>query len=129
MEPQRDRGKKGKGKQRSNPYERFTYDEMILRDHLAVDRTILANERTFLAYARTFVALVLAGATVLRIFENPSLFVGWALIVLGVIVGGLGTVRTRRTSLRIRAALSEPDPSDRRAGLISGGNRGPGQED
>ncbi len=32
---------------------KFNKDEMILRDFLAVDRTLLANERTLLAYIRT----------------------------------------------------------------------------
>lgn len=31
---------------------KFNKDEMILRDFLAVDRTLLANERTLLAYIR-----------------------------------------------------------------------------
>ena len=39
--------------------EQFTAEELILRDHLALDRTRLANERTLLAYLRT--ALMLHG--------------------------------------------------------------------
>lgn len=32
------------------PYSRFDQEELIIRDYLAADRTVLANERTFLAY-------------------------------------------------------------------------------
>jgi inner membrane protein YidH len=37
--------------------------DLILRDFLAADRTILANERTFLAYIRTALSLIVAGAS------------------------------------------------------------------
>ncbi|MFW5836229.1 MAG: DUF202 domain-containing protein [bacterium] len=115
MKHQGDRQNNENRKRRSNPYERFSNEEMILRDHLAVDRTVLANERTFLAYVRTLLALVLAGATVIRIFEDPSLnIIGWTLVVVGVFVGGVGILRTRRTSRRIRSALNEPERSDSR---------------
>ncbi|MFW5743461.1 MAG: DUF202 domain-containing protein [Spirochaetota bacterium] len=41
---------------------------------------ILADERTFLTYVRTLPALVLVGARVIRIFEDPSLnTIGWTL--------------------------------------------------
>lgn len=45
------------------PYHKFNPREFILRDWLALDRTVLANERTFLAYTRTSLTLVLAGLT------------------------------------------------------------------
>jgi putative membrane protein len=96
-----------------NPYERFLNSEMILRDQLAIDRTVLANERTLLAYIRTVLALVLAGATVIRIFEDPSLnILGWTLIAFGVFVGGIGFWRTLRISRRVRSAMNEPPKSD-----------------
>jgi len=40
-------------------YEGVKPDQLILRDHLALDRTELANERTLLAYIRTSLALFL----------------------------------------------------------------------
>jgi len=113
MEPQKDRRGNGRRKPGSNPYERFLNNEMILRDQLAVDRTILANERTLLAYIRTLLALVLAGATVIRIFEDPSLnIIGWTLVVFGVLVGGIGFWRSYQTSRRVRSAMNEPPRSD-----------------
>lgn len=113
MESENNGRRKATQKLESNPYARFLNDEMILRDQLAVDRTILANERTLLAYIRTLLALVLAGATVIRIFEDPALNnIGWALIVVGVLIGGIGILRTRRTSRRIRATQKEPTRPD-----------------
>jgi putative membrane protein len=113
MEHQSEQRRRWNRREGSNPYERFLNYEMILRDQLAIDRTILANERTFLAYVRTVLALVLAGATVIRIFEDPSLnIIGWTLVVIGVLVGGVGVLRTYRTSRRIRSALNEPQRPD-----------------
>ena len=45
-----------------NSYDKFAED-MILRDHLALDRTLLANERTYLSYLRTVVSFIVAGIT------------------------------------------------------------------
>jgi len=71
----------------NDPYESFTNKEMILRDHLAIDRTIMANERTLLAYIRTALALVIAGATALHFLDSYLwAVVGQALIVLSLIV-------------------------------------------
>lgn len=39
-------------------------------DSLAMERTKLANERTFLAYMRTAMAMVLAGLTFIKLFED-----------------------------------------------------------
>lgn len=41
-------------------YEKLDRKSLILRDHLAVDRTILANERTVLAYVRTILTAFIA---------------------------------------------------------------------
>ena len=48
------------------PYSRFDADNLILRDELAIDRTLLANERTLMAYLRSGVALLIAGATIMH---------------------------------------------------------------
>lgn len=45
-------------------------DSMILRDHLAVDRTVLANERTYLSYMRTVVSLIVAAITLFKLLEG-----------------------------------------------------------
>lgn len=79
---------------RKNPYEKFADTELILRDQLAIDRTVLATERTVLAYGRTCLTLILTGAGFIRLFD--SLFsdvTGWILIVLGFIVAAIGFYR------------------------------------
>ncbi len=87
----------------NTPYERFDPASLILRDELAIDRTLLANERTFLAYARSAVALVLAGLTFVHFSES-----GWYRVVgvlcvpLGVAVLLFGTRRFVRTRAHIR---------------------------
>ncbi len=91
-----------------NPYERFADDTLILRDELAVDRTILANERTLLAYLRGAVTLVLAGFTAVQFVRaDPLRHVGMALIPLGLLVGIVGVVRYRRMDRRLRAIRRE----------------------
>lgn len=47
-------------------YEEFC-GEMILRDYLALDRTILANTRTMLAYARTSIGLLASGTGMVKL--------------------------------------------------------------
>jgi putative membrane protein len=80
---------------RDNPYERFAGTDLILRDQLAIDRTVLANERTFLAYARTSLALILTGAACLKFFDSLfSDITGWTLIALGIVVAGIGVWRS-----------------------------------
>lgn len=73
----------------------FSSDELILRDHLALDRTRLANERTMLAYIRTAFMLIVAGATALKLFvETPAVVItAWLFIVLGAIVALFGAWR------------------------------------
>lgn len=51
----------------------FTNEErIILRDHLALERTKLANERTLLSYLRTSLYLFLGGSALMGI-DNESL--------------------------------------------------------
>jgi len=50
-------------------------DEMILRDYLALDRTVLANERTLLAYLRTFIGTFSAGLAIVKLFDTHLLIV------------------------------------------------------
>jgi len=72
----------------------YDYEELILRDRLAIDRTILANERTYLAYIRTALALFAAGASFLQFFSARWIdAVGYALIVSGVMLLTVGSMR------------------------------------
>jgi len=86
--------------QKNNPYERFLEDELILRDQLAADRTILANERTFLSYLRTGLGFAAAGVALIHLFASTLVkIIGWALIPVGagiVIVGIYRYIRVRK---------------------------------
>jgi putative membrane protein len=44
-------------------------EEIILRDHLALERTKLANERTLLSYLRTALYLFLGGLALLEMVD------------------------------------------------------------
>jgi putative membrane protein len=75
--------------------EQFTVEELILRDHLALDRTRLANERTLLAYMRTALMLIVAGATAEKVMgDSPTIVVtGWSFIGFGGVVAAFGIWR------------------------------------
>ena len=108
----------------ATPYLRFLDGELILRDELAIDRTLLANERTVLAYLRSAAALVLAGASIMH-FSHESWFwaLGIACMPAGVVVGVFGSVRffrmnrgigaIRRQSRSGKGPLAQPEPADR----------------
>ena len=66
-----------------------------LRDSLAMERTRLANERTLLAYVRTAIMILATGATLLKLYSNPSLpwILGLVLTALGIWLGLFGGSR------------------------------------
>jgi len=76
-------------------------EELILRDHLALDRTRLANERTLLAYLRTALMLIVAGATAVKfVAESQGIVItGWLFVGLGIAVGLFGI--SRFVSMRV----------------------------
>ena len=97
-------------------YEDVKPEHLILRDHLALDRTELANERTLLAYIRTAMALFLTGFSAMHLPSfNPNLaledlvyqLLGWFLVAAAVTVLVIGWFRYRQ--VRDRIALSEKD--------------------
>jgi putative membrane protein len=77
---------------------------MILRDHLAYDRTVLAHERTLLSYLRTSIALLAAGGTLVKLFPDEAALVrlGTVLLVLGGAAAIIGIWRF----VAVRAKLS-----------------------
>jgi putative membrane protein len=98
---------------RDTSYSRFCSDDLLLRDELAIDRTLLANERTLLAYLRSAVALLLAGVTILN-FSPEGWFwaVGIACIPTGISTAIIGIMRYRRMNreislVRRRVAMDE----------------------
>jgi len=99
---------------RDSPYGKFDSRELILRDELAIDRTLLANERTLLAYLRSGVALLIAGVSIIH-FAEKSWFqvVGIACIPGGVITGLIGVVRHRKMSRSIYLIRRKSDGSEK----------------
>ena len=86
-------------------------DQLILRDHLAADRTILANERTFLAYIRTALTLFVAGLSFVHLKEIFSSYIveviGIIFIMLGIATFFVGLVRYKRMQALIRKIKKE----------------------
>ena len=93
------------------PYSKINPNDMILRDHLAYDRTVLANERTLLSYMRTSIALLAAGGTLMKIFpdERTTVLIGCVLLVLGVAVALVGPFRFVSVKKRLSQAYTELD--------------------
>ncbi len=77
---------------------------MILRDHLAYDRTVLAHERTLLSYLRTAIALLAAGVTLVKIFPEEQAMVKLGAILLAV--GGMAAVIGIWRFVAVRKRLS-----------------------
>lgn len=98
----------------TNPYERFRTKELLLRDELAIDRTILANERTALSYFRSALTLVIAGVTFLHFFDTGFMrLLGLIFIPSGILTGTLGIIRfraMRKSILAIRGSLAKTTP-------------------
>jgi putative membrane protein len=104
----------------TDPYSRFEPDDLILRDELALDRTLLANERTLLSYLRAGVSLVLAGVSFVH-FSSAQWYTtfGQVCVVGGAVATLVGVARFRRMQQMIR-------PLRRAAGGRSGGGHSTG---
>lgn len=87
---------------KETPYSKYRADNLILRDELAIDRTLLANERTLLSYLRFAVALLIAGVSIVH-FSTEGWFrvLGLACIPTGIITGIIGVARYRRVNQSI----------------------------
>jgi putative membrane protein len=69
-------------------------DKLILRDHLALERTRLANERTFMAYIRSALYLIVGGLALMELHGPANLqWVGITALVLAAAFGVIGIVR------------------------------------
>lgn len=79
------------------PFEK-DHEQMILRDYLAVDRTMMANETSFMSYVRTALTLIAAGATLIKFFNEPTMqALGWGFVVVGGWLAFNGYNRFRKT--------------------------------
>ena len=101
---------------RPGPYGRFDPAELILRDELALDRTILANERTYLAYVRTAIALILAGVSFIH-FSTALWYtvLGAAAVPIGLFVLVIG-FRRYRVNRDMLGAIRLPLPGTQARG-------------
>lgn len=71
-------------------------ERMILRDHLAMERTKLANERTLLSYLRSSLYLLLGGIGLVSIkdpmFEDIKI-IGYVAVVFSIVFLAIGIIR------------------------------------
>ncbi|MGB4838515.1 MAG: DUF202 domain-containing protein [Saprospiraceae bacterium] len=61
--------------------------DIILREKLALQRTLLANQSTFLSFLRTSMYFMMAGLTIQNVFDHSKYLI--LEIVLFVISGGV----------------------------------------
>ena len=101
---------KPKAKMSEEPYIAYEKDheQMILRDYLAVDRTMMANETSFMSYVRTALTLIAAGATLIKFFNEPTMqALGWAFIVIGGWLAIHGYSRFRQVDVILHKVKGE----------------------
>ncbi|MDE2399829.1 MAG: DUF202 domain-containing protein [Patescibacteria group bacterium] len=95
-------------------YQEFLAKELILRDYLAIERTILTNEATYLAYIRTSLTVIVIGVTLFKLtpgnisFQNIAII----LIVIGILIIVIGSTRTITMSKKINKFLKKEEVID-----------------
>ncbi len=85
-------------------------EKIILRDHLAFDRTVLAVERTILSYIRTALVATGGGITFLKLFHGefiPNLL-GWVCFVLAILMFIFGGWRFFKSRQTLKAVYETP---------------------
>ena len=91
-----------------DPYLDFKREDMILRDWLALDRTVLANKRTFLAYSRTAIAMAVLGIAFIKLIGHQFFEVsGFLLVLSGVVVFYVGVREFRDNSKRFKKLVEK----------------------
>ena len=67
--------------------------DLILREKLALQRTILANQSTFLSFLRTSMYFLIAGLSLRNLLKiENSLFIEIALFITSFVIFVLGTI-------------------------------------
>ena len=85
-----------------NFYKEFN-EKMIIRDYLALDRTILANRRTLLSYVRTFIGLFGGGIGLVELLDNSIIMViGYISMAVSVPILVFGIIEY----IRVKKSLS-----------------------
>jgi len=97
-----------------DPYSEFKRNEMILRDWLALDRTVLANKRTFLAYGRTAIALLALGIAFVKLIHHDWFEVGgFFMMALGIVVFFVGLREFAINSARFKRLVAVEKDMDK----------------
>lgn len=90
-------------KQKSADVQDAMDQHLILRDHLAVDRTRLAVERAFLAYIRTGLTFLVAGVSGYNLFQSVWIrSFGLTFLLMGVVIVLWGGYRGHRLSKNLK---------------------------
>lgn len=76
-------------------------EDMILRDYLALDRTVMSNEQSLLSYLRTGLSFTAAGVALFHINQVHTglVILGTLLIVGGIVLAWTGFARFRHMQL------------------------------
>lgn len=81
------------------------HEDMILRDFLALDRTILANTRTLLAYMRTAIGLIAGGIGMVKLVaDGLTHIIGYIFIIAAfptLIIGIYEYIKMKKALLEI----------------------------
>ena len=88
-------------------YKEFIAKELILRDYLAIERTILTNEGTFLAYIRTALTVSVVGITLFQLSPNNEelQYLGIVVALFGVFLFIYGSVQSAKMKHKINKFL------------------------
>jgi putative membrane protein len=90
---------------------------MILRDYLALDRTVLANERTLLAYLRTFIGTFSAGLAMVKLLDTSlTTIIGYVFAAVSPLFIVLGAVRYIQTGRKLKTIETIDDTDDETIG-------------
>ena len=90
-------------KEPMTPYAKFKKGQLILRDELAIDRTLLANETTLLAYMRLSISLTIAGVSIVHFaMEEWFRTIGILCVPVGIGAGMVGWWRYNKMGKEIR---------------------------
>jgi putative membrane protein len=87
-------------------YSRFN-DSLILRDYLALDRTVLANERTLFSYIRLSLGIAAAGVGMIELLDvKPAVVSGCILVAISPFVCVIGVLRFIAMQKKLRTIQS-----------------------
>jgi len=89
------------------PYSNTDPEKMILRDFLALDRTILAIERTMLAYMRTAMMLLISAITFIKLFQQNQFLIilGYILIPCSIGIGAFGFLHNYKMKKKVDSVM------------------------